>query len=144
MNLLHKSYFLLKQHVGSFKLSYLIRSERDVYIVPMQRSTPNFIGNLRLEGMIVELIPYQEKSPELEGKIVCIEGADPGYDWIFTRNIAGLITKYGGANSHMAIRSAEYGIPAAIGCGEQTYERIVKSEKCLLDCIGKRLEPILY
>lgn len=129
---------------ASFKLSYLIRSERDVYIVPMQRSTPNFIGNIRLEGMIEELIPYQEKSPELEGRIVCIEGADPGYDWIFTRNIAGLITKYGGANSHMAIRSAEYGIPAAIGCGEQTYERIVKSEKCLLDCIGKRLEPILY
>lgn len=128
----------------SFKLSYLIRSERDVYIVPMQRSAPNFIGSVRLEAKIIELQPYQEIIPELKGKIICIEGADPGYDWIFTRNIAGLITKYGGSNSHMAIRSAEYGIPAAIGCGEQTYLRITKSEKCLLDCLGKRLEPILY
>ena len=42
----------------------------------------------------------------------------------------------------MAIRCAEYGLPAAIGCGEQPFERVVKSKKCLLDCQGKRLEPI--
>ena len=108
----------------------------------MQRSSPNFIGNQRVEREIVELTPHLENIPELKGKIVCIEGADPGYDWIFTRNIAGLITKYGGANSHMAIRCAEYNLPAAIGCGEQPFERVVKAQKCLLDCQGKRLEPI--
>tara|TARA_Y100000385_G_scaffold214401_1_gene222925 strand:+ start:774 stop:3164 length:2391 start_codon:yes stop_codon:yes gene_type:complete len=129
---------------SSFKLSYLIRSTRDVHIVPMQRSFPNFIGNQRIEGMIVELTPHLENIPELKGKIVCIEGADPGYDWIFTRNIAGLITKYGGANSHMAIRCAEYNLPAAIGCGEQPFERVIKAKKCLLDCQGKRLEPINF
>jgi len=127
---------------SSFKLSYLIRSIRDVHIVPMQRSSPNFIGNQRIEAEIVELTPYLENIPNLKGKIICIEGADPGYDWIFTRNIAGLITKYGGANSHMAIRCAEYNLPAAIGCGEQPFERVVYSRKCLLDCQGKRLEPI--
>ncbi|MDC1069403.1 PEP/pyruvate-binding domain-containing protein [Flavobacteriales bacterium] len=127
---------------SSFKLSYLIRSTRDVHIVPMQRSSPNFIGSQRIEGEVVELTPYLEDIPNLKGKIVCIEGADPGYDWIFTRNIAGLITKYGGANSHMAIRCAEYNLPAAIGCGEQPFERVVSSTKCLLDCQGKRLEPI--
>ena len=128
---------------SSFKLSYLIRSVRDVHIVPMQRSLPNFIGNQRIEGEVVELTPYTKNIPDLENKIICIEGADPGYDWIFTRNIAGLITKYGGSNSHMAIRSAEYNIPAAIGCGEQPYERILKHSTCLLDCQGKRLEPII-
>ena len=127
---------------SSFKLSYLIRSTRDVHIVPMQRSSPNFIGNQRIELEIVELTPHLENIPELKGKIICIEGADPGYDWIFTRGIAGLITKYGGANSHMAIRCAEYNLPAAIGCGEQPFERVVKAQKCLLDCQGKRLEPI--
>lgn len=127
---------------SSFKLSYLIRSVRDVHIVPMQRSEPNFIGNERIEAEIIELTPYMENIPDLKGKIICIEGADPGYDWVFTRNIAGLITKYGGANSHMAIRSAEYNIPASIGCGEQPYNRIVKAKKCLLDCLGKRLQPI--
>lgn len=127
---------------SSFKLSYLIRSVRDVHIVPMQRSSPNFIGVKCIEAEIVELNPYLEDIPSLKDKIICIERADPGYDWIFTRNIAGLITKYGGANSHMAIRSAEFNIPAAIGCGEQPYERITNSTKCLLDCRGKRLEPI--
>ena len=58
-------------------------------------------------------------------KIVIIEGADPGFDWIFSQKIAGLITKYGGANSHMAIRCAEFSIPAAIGCGEQPFEKII-------------------
>ena len=127
---------------SSFKLSYLIRSERDVHIVPMQRSVPNFIGADRIETEIVVLTPHMEKIPSLEGKIICIEGADPGYDWIFTKNIAGLITKFGGANSHMAIRSAEYGIPAAIGCGQQTFERIVSAKSCLIDGLGKRLEPL--
>ena len=47
----------------------------------------------------------------LTNKIIIIESADPGYDWIFNYNIKGLITKYGGANSHMAIRSAEKSIP---------------------------------
>ena len=126
----------------SFKLSYLLRSVRDVHIVPMQRSFPNFIGNKRIEAEVIELTPHMSKIPSLENKIVCIEGADPGYDWIFTRAIAGLITKYGGANSHMAIRSAEYNLPAAIGCGEQPYERVLNAKKCLLDCQGKRLEPI--
>lgn len=127
---------------SSFKLSYLIRSERDVHIVPMQRSQPNFIGSHRVEAEIVELNPYMNDIPPLKGKIICIEGADPGYDWIFTRDIAGLITKYGGANSHMAIRSAEYNLAAAIGCGEQPYERIINAKKCLIDCQGQRLEPI--
>jgi glutamine kinase len=129
---------------SSFKLSYLIRSERDVHIVPMQRSIPNFVGAGRIEADIVVLTPHMENIPVLEGKIICIEGADPGYDWIFTKNIAGLITKFGGANSHMAIRSAEYGIPAAIGCGVQTFERIISARKCLIDGLGKRLEPLSF
>lgn len=127
---------------SSFKLSYLIRTNRDIYVVPQQRSTPNFISQKRIEANTFLLNPYIDKIPDLHGKIVCIEGADPGYDWIFSRNIAGLVTKYGGANSHMAIRCAEYNLPAAIGCGEQPFERIISTGRCLLDCQCKRLEPV--
>jgi len=129
---------------SSFKLSYLIRSVKDIYIAPMQRSAANYVGNKRIERPVVVLRPYQKDEPAMEDKIVCIEGADPGYDWIFTRNIAGLITKYGGANSHMAIRCAEYDIPAAIGCGEQPFDKISNSKKVILDCKGKKIEPIQY
>ena len=70
----------------------------------------------------------------LTGKIILIENADPGYDWIFTKNPSALITKYGGVASHMAIRCAEIGLPAAIGCGELIYEQLKNSSKLLLDC----------
>ena len=78
----------------------------------------------------------------MNNRIVLIEGADPGYDWIFSQNIAGLITKYGGANSHMAIRCAEFGIPAAIGWGEQRYNAIKNSKQVHLDCSAGLLMPI--
>ena len=68
-----------------------------------------------------------------------IENADPVYDWIFTRSIAGLITKYGGVASHMSIRCAELGLPAAIGCGEIFYENLIKSSKILLDCKNEHI-----
>lgn len=121
------------------KLAYLIRSVRDVYIVPQHRSAPNFITSRRLEAPAVYLDAHSDAGRELRGAIVCIESADPGYDWIFTRDIAGLVTRYGGTNSHMAIRCAEYGLPAAIGCGDLLFERVRKAAFCLLDCGGKTL-----
>jgi len=127
----------------SFKLNYLIRSSRDVNVVPMQRNQANFVGDKIIEREILFLDPYKSITPNLTDRIVCIEGADPGYDWIFSRNIAGLVTKYGGANSHMAIRCAELGIPAAIGCGEQPFDRIIKAGRCILDCQRKILDPIV-
>ena len=71
-----------------------------------------------------------------------IESADPGYDWIFSHGIAGLVTKYGGANSHMAIRSAEFGIPAAIGLGEVDYQQFRVARLLELDCAGRQLRVI--
>lgn len=125
----------------SFKLSYLIRSARDVYIVPQHRCTPNFITDKNIDARIVKVDTHCTENIKLEGAIACIESADPGYDWIFTRNIAYLITKYGGTNSHMAIRCAEYGLPAAIGCGEMLYNKILSTKRCILDACQKTITP---
>ena len=126
---------------SSFKLSQLIRSPRDVYIAPMHRAAPNFITTKRVEAPVVHL-SAEDVGVELGGRLVCIESADPGYDWIFTRGIAGLVTRFGGANSHMAIRCAEYGLPAAIGCGTLLFERAAAAPSCILDCGGKSLRPL--
>ncbi len=117
----------------SIKLGYLIRSSADVYIVPQHRNAPNFIGTGDLNKPICHLKIDSPCSTQIENKIVCIENADPGFDWIFTRNIAGLITMYGGTNSHMAIRCAEYGLPAAIGVGTQTFTKIINAGRCRLN-----------
>ena len=71
---------------------------------------------------------------KLKNKIICIENADPGYDFIFNYNISGLITKYGGANSHMSIRCLEKDIPACIGVGENFFENLNYEKKIHLDC----------
>jgi hypothetical protein len=126
----------------ALKLSYLIRDSRDVFVVPLHRSAPNFVGAAKLEGHTVSLDSLTPASVSLYQKIVCIENADPGFDWIFTKGIKGLVTKYGGANSHMAIRCAEFGLPAAIGCGERTFERLVEAGRIELNCADKVLRPV--
>ena len=78
----------------------------------------------------------------LIGKIVFIPNADPGFDWLFSCDIAGLVTAWGGANSHMAIRSGELGLPAVIGAGDVLFDKWQKAETILLDCAGKRVEAL--
>ncbi len=117
----------------SLKLGYLIRSTRDVYVAPQHRSAPNFVGRETVEAPVFRLCPDTPCSVDIGGRIICIENADPGFDWIFTRRIAGLVTMFGGANSHMAIRCAEYNLPAAIGVGENLFKRIAGAAKCRLN-----------
>ena len=126
---------------SAIRLPQLISEEDDVLIVPFQVNVPNFIttkkiisNSLFLSGEIMSL--------DIENKIILIESADPGYDWIFAHKIAGLVTKFGGANSHMAIRCAEFSIPAAIGCGEQRFDILLKSKKILIDCASGFIKGI--
>jgi len=73
------------------------------------------------------------------GKILFVPSADPGFDWIFTRGISGFVTQFGGANSHMAIRAGELGIPAVIGAGESLFQSWSKSKKLCLDCSNQKV-----
>jgi len=46
---------------------------------------------------------------------------------------------YGGANSHMAIRAAEFSLPAAIGVGEQLYNTCNSANSIELDAAGETI-----
>jgi phosphoenolpyruvate-protein kinase (PTS system EI component) len=54
----------------------------------------------------------------------------------------GLITKYGGANSHMAIRAAELSLPAAIGIGDKLYEQFSNVQRVQLDCANQIIRQV--
>lgn len=123
----------LYNRAAGLKLGYLIRSSRDVYVAPQHRAAPNYVGSGKANAPIISLNTDSACDLDIANKIVCIENADPGFDWIFTHNIAGLVTKFGGANSHMAIRCAEYGLPAAIGVGERLYDLVSQSKSAVLD-----------
>jgi hypothetical protein len=124
----------------TLKLGHLISAPDDVFVIPLHRSMANFITNKTVTSDLVVLSLDTPATIELNNKIVCIENADPGYDWLFTKGIAGLITQYGGTNSHMAIRCAEFAIPAAIGCGEQLFSRVIKHKELVLNCRDKKVE----
>lgn len=126
---------------AAIRLPQVLFDEAGVHVVPFQVSHPNFITHKKITAACVCLLIGQT-APVLTGKIVLIENADPGFDWIFAQQIGGLITKYGGANSHMAIRCAEFGIPAAIGCGEQRFEVFMNANQILLDCAAGLINPL--
>ena len=117
----------------------IIFSDLDFEYYEYHISKPNFITNIKVTAPLVLLKNSDWSSLNLDGKIILVENADPGYDWLFTKKPAGLITKYGGVASHMSIRCAELGLPAAIGCGEIFYENLIKSSKILLDCKNEHI-----
>ena len=129
--------------VPAIHLPDLIFSERDIEVVTAQRRRPNFVTQKRVVARVCHLDTARMTStmPDLAGIIVLIENADPGYDWLFGEGIGGLVTKYGGAASHMTIRCAEFGLPAAVGCGEQIFDGLSRAESALLDCAEGRIEP---
>ena len=118
------------------KLPEVITNVSELFIIK-NKNMINFVGNQRANGKILHLNKF--KNSGYDKKIVCIENADPGFDFIFTKKINGLITKFGGANSHMAIRCAELGIPAAIGVGDTLFEQIIKSNVITIECDRKKL-----
>jgi phosphohistidine swiveling domain-containing protein len=130
------------REMRGLRLGYIIRDVHDLYVVPLHRGSANFVTTKSIEKENALLDNRMAGQTNLFSKIVCIESADPGFDWIFTKGIAGLVTKFGGANSHMTIRCAELGIPAAIGVGEQTFERLVKASRIELRCGEKIVRPI--
>ena len=112
------------------KLPLIIPDVSRTRVIPYQISSPNFITHKKTNGLVI-LNPDIKKQKILTKKIVLIENADPGYDWIFGYKISGLVTKYGGINSHMSIRCSELSIPAVIGCG--VFSNLEKKE-IQIDC----------
>ena len=115
----------------------LIRSPDDVWAFEMPPNDPNFIT----QGLAEAAVRSPDDDPgSLIGAIVVAPSADPGFDWLFAKGIAGLVTAYGGINSHMAIRAGELNLPAAIGVGESFYRRCRNAERLRLDCAVRRIE----
>lgn len=114
----------------------LLTQPGDVWSFSLPATLPNFITQSRVTGPV--RAPHQ--TDDLQGSIVAIPSADPGFDWIFSRGIAGFVTAYGGVNSHMAIRAGELGIPAVIGAGEALFSQWASASRLLIDCANKIVE----
>ena len=116
----------------------VIMGENDVWNFYYPDAEPNFITMKKAQGATVVLRDDIGEA-DITGKIVLMVCADPGYDWIFLHHIKGFVTMYGGANSHMAIRAGELGIPAVIGVGEKRYEQCRRAWSLEIDAASKTL-----
>ncbi len=121
----------------ALRLPHVILDAFDIDVVRLPLGQPTFVTS---RSITAECHVLTEVDPDaIDDRIVLIESADPGFDWIFSHRVLGLITKYGGANSHMAIRCAEFGLPAAIGCGERLFETLSKARTIELNAAARRV-----
>ena len=134
------------QLTRAIRLPDLIASPEAVRVVTTRQARPNFVGRACLTAppLLLEsgAPPAGSQGSPLLGKLVLVRSADPGFDWIFSHAPAGLITEHGGVASHMAIRAAELGLPAAIGCGRLLFERLAGARLVRLDCGAERVEAV--
>lgn len=114
----------------------IITSPDEVFSFHLPPSRPNFITRKSVTAPVASISDPPES---FAGRILFVPSADPGFDWIFTRGISGFVTQFGGANSHMAIRAGELGMPAVIGAGEAMYQRWNAAKKLCLDCASQRV-----
>lgn len=133
-----------REHTRAIELPPIISSSKDFYAFIYPSSQANYIGSGIVKATCINFAikDFANNKYNIEGKIVIIPQADPGYDWLFGQKISGLITMYGGANSHMAIRAAEFGLPAAIGIGETEYRRIADAKILELNAGNRQINII--
>ncbi|WP_435116871.1 PEP-utilizing enzyme [Candidatus Pelagibacter bacterium nBUS_49] len=133
------------QHEITKKLEIpdLIKNKNDFYEFEKSTIKPNFVQSKDITGKIIDISNLKKlRKQDLENKIILIDSADPGYDFIFSFNILGLITKYGGANSHMSIRCIDEGIPAAIGVGDLVYSNLKNANSVNINAKQKTINII--
>ena len=127
-----------QQQHRRIRLPVLIAEPMDCDVVRIPFERPTFVTNGRAAGRVRRL-RIDDRHFDIDGAVVVIENADPGYDWVFSHNIQAIITKFGGANSHMAIRCAEFGLPAVIGCGERIFEQVCARSFIEFDCASETI-----
>jgi phosphohistidine swiveling domain-containing protein len=123
-----------RPHEHELRLGPLIRDVGDLTIVHEPPALPTFITTRTVVAPPVPVDGRRIERRDVCGRIVCVESADPGFEWLLGCEIGGLITRFGGANSHLAVRCVELGIPAALGVGAQVFERVRAAAMVELRC----------
>ncbi|MDQ7805248.1 PEP-utilizing enzyme [Amycolatopsis sp. A133] len=116
----------------------LLAGPEEVRSFTLSSVQPTYVTQARVRAKVADV----DAGVRPDGAIALVSSADPGYDWLFARGIAGLVTAYGGVNSHMAIRAIELGVPAVIGVGEQVFRQWSAATALDLDAANRHVAVI--
>jgi phosphohistidine swiveling domain-containing protein len=110
---------------GRIHLPPVLAHADEIHAFVVPQCEPNFITQRRARAPLRVMAAGAVTSRDaVTGCVVAVRNADPGFDFLFALGICGLVTAFGGPNSHMAIRASEFGIPAVIGIGEQAFTQL--------------------
>ena len=108
----------------------------DLDVIDIDEEIPDYLTDKCVSG---EVAYYDEgHDVDVTGKIVLLSKVTLAYDWIFTKDIKGIITKKDSKDSRIAKRCKELNIPAALGCGEKLFNAVLLMKSVELDC-GKKI-----
>ncbi len=112
----------------------------DLDVIDINEEIPDYLTDKCVSGDIV----YYDEGHDVDvtGKIVLLSKVTLAYDWIFTKDVKGIITKKDTKDSRIAKRCMELNIPAALGCGEKLFNSILMMKGVELDCAKKRISEI--
>lgn len=122
------------------RLPDLVLRPDDVYAFELPAGQPNFVTRKSVRAPVC--LDSSSAPGALQGAIAFVPSADPGYDYLFTKGIAGLVTQFGGVNSHMAIRCAELGLPAVIGANERNFRSWSRASVLHIDCAARSVSVV--
>lgn len=112
----------------------------DIDVIDIDEEIPDYLTDKCVSG---EIAYYDEgHDVDVTGKIVLLSKVTLAYDWIFTKNIKGIITKKDTKDSRIAKRCKELNIPAALGCGEKLFNSVLMMKRIQLDCGNNKISEI--
>ncbi|MBE5932018.1 MAG: hypothetical protein E7263_01175 [Lachnospiraceae bacterium] len=112
----------------------------DIDVIDIDEEIPDYLTDKCVSG---EIAYYDEgHDVDVTGKIVLLSKVTLAYDWIFTKDIKGIITKKDTKDSRIAKRCKELNIPAALGCGEKLFNSVLMMKRIQLDCGNNKISEI--
>jgi phosphohistidine swiveling domain-containing protein len=119
----------------------LVPGRTNFGVISYGAAAPTYITRSVVKARLC-VLDHPDDEMNVSGAVVLIPNADPGYDFLFHSQVAGIITKNGGPASHMCIRAVELQVPSCIGCGERIYSSLVHASLIVLDCaLGQIILP---
>ncbi|MDB9715063.1 PEP-utilizing enzyme, partial [Candidatus Pelagibacter ubique] len=131
-----------QKYLNLVKLPEIILNDKNILFYQTISTKENFVTNNIINSTSIKVMNSKNNFGNLKNKIVFIKNADPGYDFIFNHKISGLVTAYGGSNSHMAIRCLELDIPAVMGLGIEKFNILKQQKSLYINCKDKIIKTL--
>ncbi|MCE3001884.1 MAG: hypothetical protein LW860_04155 [Xanthomonadaceae bacterium] len=111
----------------------LLQAPIDLATPEFAAGRPSFLGKRAADGVVLRVARDTAPGQVPPAAVLAIESADPGFDWVFLRRPAALLTAFGGPQSHMALRCVELDVPAVLGLGLPRFERLARAARLRID-----------